>query len=895
MDSSRHAPSSQTTPPSQQPEQEQPAQPAQQQKPLNNRQLISAGRSMALATLISRITGFLRSVFVAAALGGTVSSAYNTANTLPNLVTELVLGAVLTSLVVPVLVRAEKEDPDRGEAFIRRLLTTTFTLTIVVTLIAVAATPLLIRLGLDSDGQVNVTMATAFGYLLLPQILFYGLFSVFMAVLNTKEVFRPGAWAPVLNNVVTLAVFGLYIFIPDDAKLQPTDNVTITNPHILLLGLGTTAGVVIQALVMVPYLRKAGINIRPLWGIDARLKSFGGMAIAIIVYVAISQLGWNINNRIASEAWGAAPTVYMQAWQLLQMPYGVVGVTLLTAVMPRLSRNAADGDDRAVVNDLTIATKLTMLAMIPVILFYTAFGDLIAKSLFAYRQFTLDDAAILGLTVSFSAFTLIPYAVVLLHLRVFYAREEVWTPTFIIAGITITKLALALLAPMIARSPETVVVILGAANGCGFIAGAVIGDRLLRRSLGSLNFFQILHTCLWTTGAAAIGVAAAWGMNALLIATVVPQGTNPWLLLRLIIVGIVFLAVTAVVLVRVPLPEAAMLATQFRRVPVVGRFLAPASVQTDSDAPAAAAMEPAAPTPGRLELGVQDSTAAEGLPVVELPPLIGVVQTQRLIPGAQVLQGRYRLMVGHGSTPAAKFWQAFDRQTGATVAITVVDPDAWLRWQATLAGTAFTADTEEFEAAKTAILRSAAAVKLEGPEGVAPVFRVIDNGELVFIVSDWVASTALSKRLGEEMSPEEADAAVAQLRAGTAALDGGTVGVDNIHRLRVDAEGSIFVAFPGALPDATAESERLAIDAAVAPEQDEPLGTGGDQQLAFTAARPLDLSGAPEDDVTMNGAKTVPSRKRMWADLLGDTAFAVTVMFGLLATFAALVVGLIAR
>ena len=259
------------------------------------------------------------------------------------------LGAVLTSLVVPVLVRAEKEDPDGGEAFIRRLMTLTFTLMGAVTVISILAAPFLVKVGLDDEGHVNIDIATSIAYLVLPQIVCFAMFAVFMAVLNTKGMFKPGAWAPVVNNVVTLGILVLYYLLPDETKLNPTESVTITNPHILLLGLGTTLGVVAQAAIMIPFLRKAGINMKPLWGVDKRLKAFGGMAIAIIVYVAISQAGWMLNNRIASQASDAAVTVYMQAWQLLQMPYGVIGVTLLTAIMPRLSRNAADGDDQAVV------------------------------------------------------------------------------------------------------------------------------------------------------------------------------------------------------------------------------------------------------------------------------------------------------------------------------------------------------------------------------------------------------------------------------------------------------------------------------------------------------------------------------------------------------------------
>lgn len=170
--------------------------------------------SMAIATLVSRITGFLRTVLITTTLGGAIASAFNTGNTLPNLITEIVLGAVLTSLVVPVLVRAEKEDPDRGEAFIRRLFTLASTLLIAVTIIAVVSAPWLSRLMLRSDGKVNLFQTTSFAYLLLPQIYFYGIFALLMAVLNTKQIFKPGAWAPVANNVITIVVLVAYMLLP---------------------------------------------------------------------------------------------------------------------------------------------------------------------------------------------------------------------------------------------------------------------------------------------------------------------------------------------------------------------------------------------------------------------------------------------------------------------------------------------------------------------------------------------------------------------------------------------------------------------------------------------------------------------------------------------------------
>lgn len=790
--------------------------------------VVRTGGSMAIATLLSRITGFLRTVLIGSALGAAVASAFNTANTLPNLITELVLGAVLTSLVVPVLVRAEKEDPDRGEAFIRRLLTMTFSITVIISLLAVGAAPWLIRLTLDQDGQVNVQMATMFAYLVLPQIFFYAMFAVFMAVLNTKGVFKPGAWAPVVNNLVTITVLGGYLLLPEDTKLQPTDHVTISDPHVLLLGLGTTLGVVFQALIMVPYLRKAGINLRPLWGVDERLKNFAGMGVAIVLYVAISQVGWAVNNQIASSAAEDAPTIYMNAWQLLQMPYGVIGVTLLTAVMPRLSRNAADGDDKAVVRDLTVATRLTMFAMIPIIVFMTAFGGIIGPALFAYRSFSMETASVLGWTVSFSAFTLIPYSLVLLHLRVFYAREEVWTPTFIIAGITITKIALVSIAPFVATEPRLVVVLLGAANGFGFVTGAIIGVLLLRRSLGTLNSREVMHTSLWAFGASLVGALVAWLVDLALTNTIITPGQNPGFLIRLLITGPVFLIATGVVMARSKLPEVLTVGSALSRVPGVGRFFS--GRQAGEELGSAA--ERMVPTPlGPAEAAREAAVANSLLP--PLPPLsAGRVRGPRLVPGAPILDGRYRLLADHGGSTAARFWQAQRTATGELVGLTILDPLAAVR-QGKRPGEYVPNQSRlvmqvkqdmsrksraMMEAQEAALARAGEGSQGEDANplaGLAQIHQVIDSPGSVVVVSDWTDGSALSAVAESSPDPLAVGFAVADLAEAAAEMHdrGLALGVDHRDRIRISTAGGAVLAFPGYLPNNSSAQDMQGIAA----------------------------------------------------------------------------------
>lgn len=466
--------------------------------------LLAATGSIAVATLVSRITGFLKQLLILTLLGASVASSFTVAHQIPNMISELVLGAVLTSIVVPVLVRAEREDPDGGEAFVRRLFTAALVLLGTATLLAVAAAPILTtHVFLDDSGKVSTSLTTALSYLLLPAIMFYGLSGLFTGILNTRQVFKPGAWAPVCNNVVVLTVLVIYYLMPGEITLNP---VQMSDPKLLVLGIGVLLGVVTQAMCLVPALRREGINLRPLWGLDDRLRQFGGMAAAIVLYVLISQAGMIFATRVSSGADEAGPAIYNNAWLLLQLPYGVLGVTVLTAIMPRLSRNAAADDTPAVVDDLSVATRLTMIALIPIVTFLTIAGSQVGAALYGYGNFGDGNAERLGQAVSWSAFTLIPYALVLIHLRVFYAREQAWTPTWIILGITAVKIALSALAPVVATEDDQVVLLLGAATGVAFTVGAFIGGYLLHRTLGDLRMANVGRT-VWHVVLASLAAA----------------------------------------------------------------------------------------------------------------------------------------------------------------------------------------------------------------------------------------------------------------------------------------------------------------------------------------------------------------------------------------------------
>src|SRR6476469_3743649 len=507
---------------------------------LSDAAVVSRSWGMAFATLISRITGFTRIVLLAAILGAALSSAFSVANQLPNLIAALVLEATFTAIFVPVLARAERDDPDGGTAFVRRLVTLATALLLIATVLSVVAAPLLVHLMLVDDPQVNRPLTTAFAYLLLPQVVFYGLSSVFMAILNTRNVFGPPAWAPVVNNIVAIATLLVYLAVPGELSVNPVE---MGNAKLLVLGIGTTLGVFAQTAVLLVAIGRERVNLRPLWGLYARLKKFGTMAAAMVLYVLISQAGLIVGNQIASTAAASGTALYNYTWLVLMLPFGMIGVTVLTVVMPRLSRNAAANDIPAVLADLSLSTRLTMVTLIPIVAMMTVGGPAIGSALFAYGNFGAVDAGYLGMAITLSAFTLIPYALVLLQLRVFYAREQPWTPILLIVVITTVKIAASLAAPYLTDDREMVAGYLGLANGLGFLAGATVGYFLLRASLnppgGRLIKLEVVRTALVATAASLLAGLIAHVVDQLLGLESLTSHGGGGSVLRLLVLGLI--------------------------------------------------------------------------------------------------------------------------------------------------------------------------------------------------------------------------------------------------------------------------------------------------------------------------------------------------------------------
>ena len=515
---------------------------------------------MAIASMVSRITGFLRSVAIAAAVGAglySVGDAYGLANTLPNMVYELLLGGVLTSVLIPVLVKAQQDDRDRGLAYTQRLLSIATVGLASATLLAVLAAPWLISI-FGGPAQYR-SVATLWATLLLPEIFFYGLGAMIAAILNSRHIYGWPAWAPVMNNLITICAALLFLLVPGPAKLS-TGN--ITNAQILVLGIGTTLGIVAQALVLLVPLRRSGFvwqwRFRASPNEAGRMAEFRTLTLWVLGYVVISQVGVVVVNRVANQNGGVQ--IFAYADLLFMVPYGILGVSLLTALMPRMSRSAARGDTSAVLADLQLGSRLSAVALVPISVGLMVFGPAFT-SVVLLGRFSLSEARLTGLALAAGAFGLLPFAVVMLQQRVFYAMRDARTPTFINLTMVATKVGLVLAASALLDGRSTIIA-LTLSTSASYLVGCLVGHQLLRRQFGELRFAPVARTVGWIAAAAA-GAGAVGLMVVLAGAAVLGDGRLA-ALAELLVGGALASAVLVLLALRLPLPEVAQIASAVR-------------------------------------------------------------------------------------------------------------------------------------------------------------------------------------------------------------------------------------------------------------------------------------------------------------------------------------------
>lgn len=457
--------------------------------------LIRSSSFMGLGTIISRATGLIRNLLLVAALGtGLLGDAFNVANTTPNIIYNLLIGGALSAVFVPLIVQSFRQE-DGGSAYISRLLSLIASALLFITIAAMLLAPLLISLYAPTFSGRSRDVTLAFALYCLPQILFYGLYGILGQVANAKEKFGPMMWAPIANNLLVIVLFSYFISVTDEISLE-----TISDSQIALLGLGSTVGIALQALILIPTLKKSGLKLsfRRDWrgvGLDKAMR----LASWAFIFVLVSQIGFLITVNLATRAavlaqeqgidYGVGYTPYANAYLVMLLPHSIVTISIVTALLPGLSKLAFDKKLSEVRDQLSKALRLTAILTIPASLFFFFFAEEIASAIFF--GISEQSAEYIGRVLAAMSLGLIPLSINLVLIRGLNAFEN--TKYQVISNLVINLVALTIsIWAFLNLDVVDITVGLGVALAISYWVGIVCTYYLLRRYSGPLNITSLL-------------------------------------------------------------------------------------------------------------------------------------------------------------------------------------------------------------------------------------------------------------------------------------------------------------------------------------------------------------------------------------------------------------------
>jgi putative peptidoglycan lipid II flippase len=552
---------------------------ANQEQPGAGSTLARASAVMAAGTTASRLTGFVRTAAVAAAIGGArnpFADAYNVANTLPNVVYDLLLGGVLTSVVVPVLVRATREDPDDGDAFARTLLVLVAASLGAVSLIAVLTAPGIVAAYMHDAAPDTRARAVEFARWFLPQLLFYGLSATAGAILNTRGRFGAPMVTPVLNNLVVIATVVVFTLLPEGA------HGAVSAQQRTVLAIGTTLGVVVMTLALVPSLLAVGVRRGP---VDLRHPGLGSAARQAgwgLAYVVVSQLGFLVVVNLATPRSVDGYSAYANAYQLFQLPYAIVGVSVVTALLPTLARHHGALRPDLIRTDLAHALRLAAALVVPSSFVLVALADPVAVLVFGHGVTSLAAAHQIGDVLALMALGLVPFTVQQTLLRAFYAQRDSRTAFALGAVVTAVLVGVDLVVAQLRDGPERVLWLAGGFSA-SWTAGAAVTAWVVRRRLGSDGHESFLtvrtHARCAVAGLAGVVVAL---LLSRLGGALTPGSASLDAFVQLALAGPAAAVVTLRSLRRVGVRELDPLLQRLLRVPGAARLLnmAPPAAET---------------------------------------------------------------------------------------------------------------------------------------------------------------------------------------------------------------------------------------------------------------------------------------------------------------------------
>lgn len=465
-------------------------------------------------TALSRITGFVRLAAMTYALGvaeSRLADTYNLANTTPNILYELALGGILSSVLVRVYVEVrQNEGQEEAWRFISRLTSMSMLVLSAVSAAAILLAPAIFRLYTVASTRA-VAQQQVGSFLLrlfVPQLLFYGLSTISTAVLNAHRRFGVPMFAPVLNNLTVTAI--LLVFartVPE--SLRQLDKVG-TAP-LQLLGLGTTAGVALMGLVPWIYMRRVGFTFSPGAGLkDPRFGKLARLSAYMLGYVAINQLGLAITMVLANHVQGGV-TAYQYAFVFFQLPHGLLAVSIATAMFPGLTERAVDGDLSGVADRLGAGLRQIAFFILPAVAGYIAICPQLVDLLLRHGLTTGSSTAFVSSVLRTWAPGIMFFSTFYLLLRGFYALGDTRTPMLINALAFVINMAVNVTLFLLLPDPRQKIAGLAIGHSASYLAASAAASRLMFRRLGKRVFPPGYAAAVVRMGAAAaLTGAGAW-------------------------------------------------------------------------------------------------------------------------------------------------------------------------------------------------------------------------------------------------------------------------------------------------------------------------------------------------------------------------------------------------
>jgi putative peptidoglycan lipid II flippase len=481
---------------------------------------------MAAGTVVSRLSGYLRSTLLAAALGVALhADVFTIANTIPNRLNILLAGGVFNAVLVPQLVRAMKNDSDGGAAYTNRVITLSALFLLAVTVVLVVAAPLVMRLLLDpqyftAEFAAQRESIIDLARYCLPQVFFYGMFVLVGQVLNARGSFGPMMWAPIANNVIAVTVLVTYLLTVGAAHGSEQCSGYSSGAE-ALLGIGSRVGIAAQFLILVPYLKRAGFAFRPRF--DFRGSGLGHtfrLGVWTALFVVVNQIAYTVVVRIASSgtiqsahacgqsSQGTGYTVYSGAFMLAMVPHAVITVSLATAVLPRLSAFAADGNLRALGDAVSTTLRSTYALVLPLLALLPVVAPDLASIVWGYGSAS-DTYTRFVTTLSLFTIGLFFFTTHYLMLRGFYALEQTRRVFSIQCAVSATNVIAAVLLTRDIDPAQTAPRLV-LAYAASYAVGSVISFLQLSRQLGGLAGRRLVRFGVRLGVVVAIAAALAW-------------------------------------------------------------------------------------------------------------------------------------------------------------------------------------------------------------------------------------------------------------------------------------------------------------------------------------------------------------------------------------------------